>query len=296
MPERIGMVGLGLMGQAMIHNLIGAGFAVQGFDIDPARLDDLRAKGGTPVDSPAEAARDVDLVLLSLPNSDIVREVVTGPGGILETAHPGLYVIDTTTSRPSDSANMAAELAQRDVRFLDAAVSGTSTMAQAKDLIVIAGGAAEDFEACRELLAGFSRAAHYMGPPGSGAMTKLIINLVLAGNRFALMEGLLLGTKAGVDGDRLLTVLKDGAAGSKAMDQKGAKLLAGDYTPQGALAVSHKDNALMLEQGREHGVPLLITSLYAQLLNSAYDRIDPTLDSSVVYEVLRELGGLPRRA
>jgi 2-hydroxy-3-oxopropionate reductase len=296
MPERIGMVGLGLMGQAMIHNLIEAGFAVQGFDIDPARLEDLRAQGGTPVDSPAAAARDVSLVLLSLPNSDIVRHVVSGADGILETAAPGLYIVDTTTSRPADSAAMSAELASQGVRFLDAAVSGTSTMAQDKDLIVIAGGTAEDFEACQELLAGFSRAAYFMGPSGSGALTKLIINLVLAGNRFALMEGLLLGTKAGVEGERLLEVLADGAAGSKAMDQKGAKLLAGDYAPQGALAVSYKDNALMLEQGRQYGSPLLLTSLYSQLLNVASDRLDPALDSSVVYEILRELAGLPRRA
>ncbi len=295
MPERIGMVGLGLMGQAMVHNLGRAGFAVQGFDIDSARLDDLHAQGGAPVDSPAAAARDVGLVLLSLPNSDIVREVVLGPGGILGAAAPGLYIVDTTTSRPADSATMAAELAEQGVRFLDAAVSGTSTMARTKDLIVIAGGAAEDFEACRELLAGFSRAAYYMGPPGAGALTKLIINLVLAGNRFALMEGLLLGTKADVDGERLLSVLKDGAAGSKAMDQKGAKLLAGDYAPQGALAVAHKDNALMLEQGREYGAPLLLTSLYGQLLNVAWDRLDPAQDSSVVYEILREIAGLPRR-
>ena len=296
MSERIGMVGLGLMGQAMIHNLTRGGFAVQGFDVDLARLDDLKAKGGTPVGSPAEAARDVEIVLLSLPNSDIVREVVFGPGGVLETAAPGLYVVDTTTSRPADSIAMASDLAEHNIRFLDAAVSGTSTMAQVKDLIVIAGGDAEDFEACRAVLAGFSRAAYYMGPPGSGALTKLIINLVLAGNRFALMEGLLLGTKAGADGERLLTVLADGAAGSKAMDQKGAKLLAGDYTPQGALAVSHKDNALMLEQGRALGVPLLLTSTYAQLLNVAWDRIDPALDSSAVYEILRELAELPRRA
>lgn len=112
MPERIGMVGLGLMGQAMVHNLGRSGFAVQGFDIDSARLDDLRAQGGAPVDSPAAAARDVGLVLLSLPNSDIVREVVLGPGGILGAAAPGLYIVDTTTSRPADSAAMAAELAK----------------------------------------------------------------------------------------------------------------------------------------------------------------------------------------
>ncbi len=295
MAERVGVVGLGLMGQAFTTNMRKAGVEVQGFDVEARRMDELRAKGGEPVDSPAAAARGVDWVVTSLPNSGIVRDVVLGENGIASGAAEGMIVIDTTTSRPEDSVSLHDDLAQRGIGFLDAAVSGTSLMAQEKDLIIIAGGSAEHFEACQGVFDGFSRAAYYMGPSGSGALTKLIINMVLLGNRFALMEGMLLGMKAGVDNHRLLAVLKDGASGSKAMDQKGEKLIAGEYSPQGAIAVAWKDIGLMLEQGRLHGSPMLMTSTYAQILGSAAHQFDNSIDSSSAFEILRELGGLESR-
>lgn len=295
MAERVGLVGLGLMGHAISKNMLAADFGVQGFDVAADRVALFQEMGGVVVGSPAEAARGVGTVVLSLPNSDIVREVVLGADGVAEGASEGLVIVDTTTSRPEDSASIAKELAPRGIRFVDAAVSGTSVMAEEKDLIVIAGGAAEDFEAAREVMGGFSRAAYYMGASGSGALTKLIINLVLMGNRFALMEGMLLGMKAGVDEQRLLSVLKDGASGSKTMDQKGQKLIDGDYTPQGALWVSTKDSGLMMEQGRKYGTPMFMTTLYNQLANCQARIGDDTLDSASVFEMLREMAGLERR-
>ena len=208
MSQRVGIVGMGLMGQAFIKNMHETGFEVQGFDVDSARMDDLREKGGHPAETPAEAARGVNFVITSLPNSDVAREATLGAGGIAEGAKEGLYHLDTTTSRPEDSVRLAGDLKERGIRFLDSAVSGTSTMAVAKDLVVIAGGEAEDFDACRAVFAGFSRAAYYMGPVGSGARTKLVINMILAGNRLALAEGLMLGTKVGLEMDTLLEVLK----------------------------------------------------------------------------------------
>ncbi len=175
MSQRVGIVGMGLMGQAFIKNMHETGFEVQGFDVDSARMDDLREKGGHPAETPAEAARGVNFVITSLPNSDVAREATLGAGGIAEGAKEGLYHLDTTTSRPEDSIRLAGDLKERGIRFLDSAVSGTSTMAVAKDLVVIAGGEAEDFDACRAVFAGFSRAAYYMGPVGSGARTKLVL-------------------------------------------------------------------------------------------------------------------------
>jgi 3-hydroxyisobutyrate dehydrogenase len=130
MAERVGIVGMGLMGQAFILNLRKADFAVQGFDVDPARMDDLKNQGGLPVGSPAEAAKGVKCVITSLPNSDIAREAVLGTNGIAEGAEAGLYICDTTTSRPEDSQRLAEDLASRGIHFLDSAVSGTSTMAR----------------------------------------------------------------------------------------------------------------------------------------------------------------------
>ena len=295
MPQRVGIVGMGLMGQAFIKNMRETGFEVQGFDVDPARMDDLSEKGGHPVETPAAAAGGVNFVITSLPTSDVAREATFGPGGIAEGAKEGLYLLDTTTSRPEDSVRLASDLAERGVRFLDSAVSGTSTMAVAKDLVVIAGGEAEDFDACRAVFAGFSRAAYHMGPVGSGARTKLVINMILAGNRLALAEGLMLGAKVGLEMDTLLEVLKDGACSSKTMIDKGPKMIHADYSKQGQVKTSLKDSRLMLEQGQLHGSPMLFTNIWSQVLQMAYERGYAEEDTVAFYEVLREMGGLPSR-
>ena len=295
MAERVGIVGVGLMGQAFAHHLLGSGFEVQGFDIDPKRMDQLRQQGGIPVDSAAAAARGVRWMLTSLPTSDIVRAAVFGPQGIAEGAERGMLLADASTSRPQDSEKLGAELAGHGIRFLDAAVSGTSAMAWKKDLIVIAGGAEADFEACRPYFAAFSRTAYRMGPAGSGALTKLIVNLILAGNRLALAEGLVLGMKAGLESESLLNVLQDGACSSKTMVDKGPKMLKGDYTPEGQVRISLKDARLALEQGSRFGSPMLITSLWAQIQQAAYEKGLGDYDSVAYFEVLRELAGLPRR-
>lgn len=295
MSQRVGIVGMGLMGQAFIKNMREMGFEVQGFDVDPARMDDLSEKGGHPVETPAAAAGGVNFVITSLPTSDVAREATFGPGGVAEGAKEGLYLLDTTTSRPEDSVRLAGDLAERGVRFLDSAVSGTSTMAVAKDLVVIAGGEAEDFDACRAVFAGFSRAAYHMGPVGSGARTKLVINMILAGNRLALAEGLMLGTKVGLEMDTLLEVLKDGACSSKTMIDKGPKMIHADYSKQGQVKTSLKDSRLMLEQGQLHGSPMLFTNIWSQVLQMAYERGYAEEDTVAFYEVLREMGGLPSR-
>jgi 2-hydroxy-3-oxopropionate reductase len=295
MAERVGIVGMGLMGSAFTHHLLQSGFKVQGFDIDEGRMRQFHERGGEPVESPAATARGARWVLTSLPTSEIVREVVFGPHGIAQNAPKGLIIADASTSRPQDSEKIGAELAERGIRFLDAAVSGTSAMAWKKDLIIIAGGTVEDFEACKPMFEGFARAAYRMGPVGSGAMTKLIINLVLFGNRLALAEGLVLGAKAGMDGESLLKVLQDGACSSKTMIDKGPKMLKGDYSPEGQVKISLKDARLALEQGARVGAPMLVTSLWTQLQQAAYQRGLADVDSSAFIEVLRGMAGLRRR-
>jgi 3-hydroxyisobutyrate dehydrogenase-like beta-hydroxyacid dehydrogenase len=295
MADCVGIVGMGLMGSAFTHHLLQTGFKVQGFDLDEQRMRQLHERGGEPVESPAATVRGARWVLTSLPTSDIVREVVLGPNGIAQDAPKGLIIADASTSRPQDSEKLGAELASRGIRFLDSCVSGTSAMAWKKDLIVIAGGTVEDFNACKPLFDGFSRAAYHMGPVGSGAMAKLIINLILFGNRLALAEGLVLGMKAGVEGESLLHVLQDAACSSKTMIDKGPKMLKGDYTPEGQVKTSLKDARLALEQGARLGAPMLVGSLWTQLQQAAHQQGLTDMDSSSFIEVLRNMAGLPTR-
>ena len=295
MTQRVGIVGMGLMGQAFIHNMRKSQFMVQGFDVDPARVDQLREAGGHPVDTPADAAKDVDCVITSLPTSDIAREVVLGPNGIAEGAAEGLYICDTTTARPEDSERLFVDLTERGIRYLDSCVSGTSTMAQAGDLVVIAGGNEADFNACKPYFEGFSRAAYFMGPAGSGARTKLVINLILAGNRLALAEGMVLGEKAGLEANNLLKVLQDGACSSKTMVDKGPKMIDADYSKQGQVKISLKDSRLMLEQGQRLGAPMLVASMWSQVLQMTYEKGYGEKDTVAFFEILRGMAGLEER-
>ncbi len=296
MAERVGIVGVGLMGQAFAHHLLQAGFEVHGFDVDARRMDEFAGRGGVPADSPAAAARGARWILTSLPTSEVVRAAVLGPNGIAEGAAAGALLADATTSRPQDSERLGADLAALGIRFLDAAVSGTSAMNWKKDLVIVAGGAPEDFEACRPYFRAISRAAYRMGPVGAGATTKLIVNLVLAGNRLALAEGLVLGMKAGMEGESLLAVLQDAACGSKTMVDKGPKMLHAEYAPEGLVRIALKDAHLMLEQGRRVGAPLLLTGLWVQVLQAAAAAGLAERDTVAFIEVLRDLAGLPRRA
>ena len=296
MTQRVGLVGMGLMGQAFIKNMRERQFIVQGFDVDPARMDQLAEAGGHPADTPAAAAKGVDRVIVSVPTSDIARSVIFEDGsGLAAGAEEGLIVMDTTTARPEDSERTAAELKEMGIRYLDSAVSGTSTMAQAGDLVVIAGGEEADFEACREAFAGFSRAAYYMGPSGSGARTKLIINLILAGNRLAMAEGMLLGEKAGLDSDNLLSVLQDGACSSKTMVDKGPKMINADYSQQGKVAISLKDSRLMQDMGRALGAPTLMIQVYSQLMQAALEKGYGEKDTVAFYEIMRGMAGPEER-
>ena len=295
MSERIGIVGMGLMGQAFIKHLRNAQFMIQGFDVDPARMDQLAESGGHPVDTPAKAARDVSCVIASLPTSDIARDVIFGPNGMVEGASEGLYVCDTTTARPEDSEQTYAELKERGIRYLDSAVSGTSTMAEAGDLVVITGGDPADFEACRPYFEGFSREAYYMGPAGSGARTKLIINLILAGNRLALAEGMVLGEKAGLEANNLLEVLKDGACSSKTMVDKGSKMIDAEYSKQGQVKVSLKDSRLMMDMGQKLGAPTMMVQVYSQIMQAALEKGYAEKDTVAFYEIMRGMAGLEER-
>ncbi|MBN08017.1 MAG: hypothetical protein CMM45_09315 [Rhodospirillaceae bacterium] len=290
--ERIGMIGMGLMGQAFIKTLHNSNFIVQGYDVDGLRMDQLAEAGGVPVDTPAAVARDVRCVIISLPTSDITKEVLLGGGGVAEGSPRGLYICDTTTSLPEHSESLHTLLKEYGIHYLDSAVSGTSVMAQAGDLVVISGGDEGDFEACRHYFSGFSRAAYYLGPAGSGARTKLIINLILAGNRLALAEGLIMAEKIGLQTADLLDVLQDSACASKTMVDKGPKMINADYSKQGQVQWSLKDSRLMIDMGQKVGAPTMMIQLYSQIMQAAYEKGYGERDTVAFYEILRGMAGL----
>jgi len=219
-----------------------------------------------------------------------------GPRGALEAMRPGTILIDTSTIHPNVSAALAADLRARGFTMLDATMSGTSTQAQRRDLVVLVGGDGAAFDACMPIFKAVGRSIYHLGPNGAGARTKLVVNLVLGLNRLALAEGLTLGLKQGLDGAKLLEVLKDSAAYSKAMDLKGERMLQGRFDPEGKLSQHLKDVGLMLEVGHALGAPLLMTALHRQVLLAGVAEGRGDQDNSCVIAVLRGLAGSPFEA
>ena len=285
----VGLIGMGLLGSALAENLGRTGYTVRGYDIAPDRMREHAERGGVLARSPADAARGASVVITCLMTAQLVREVLLGSDGALTAASPELVVIDQSTIHPEASAAIAAELCQRGVPMLDAPVGGSSGQARRREAPVVVGGDPEIFARCRPYLDAVAQRVHHVGPNGSGARAKLVINLILGLNRLALAEGLLFGLRQGLDGKGLLDILKDSAAYSRAMDTKGQRMLEGQFEPEGKLSQHLKDVDLMLEVGHAAGAPLLATSLHRQLLLAGVAAGLSERDNSSIISVLRSL-------
>jgi 3-hydroxyisobutyrate dehydrogenase-like beta-hydroxyacid dehydrogenase len=283
----IGLVGLGLVGSALAAILLERGWRVVGCDVDPARAQALRALGGQAAAQPAAVAADADRVLLCLMTTDIVRQVVEGPGGLLEADPPPRCVIDTTTGDPDQVEALAARLAGCGVAYLDATISGSSTQIRARAATFMVGGQPEDFQAHRPLLALLSDRVFHLGPAGAGSRAKLASNLVLGLNRLALAEGLVFAEALGLDLEAFLQVLRNSPAGSAAVDTKGPRMLAGRFTPEARLRQHLKDVELMLHCAADRGQDLPVSRVHRHLLAQAVAAGDGDLDNSAVIRQLR---------
>ena len=290
----IAYIGMGLLGSALVANLIRAGFTVRGFDTAPERMREHEAQGGVPACSPADAGRGATVVMTCLMTADIVRDVLLGPEGAIGVAPPGLVVIDNSTIHPDASAALAARLAQRGIPMLDAPVAGSSGRARRREAPVLVGGDPEVLARCRPILDALSERVRHVGPNGAGARAKLVINLVLGLNRLALAEGLLFGLRQGLDGRALLAALKESGAYSRAMDLKGERMIEGHFEAEGKLDQHLKDVELILEVGHAAGAPLLATALHRQLLLAVVAGGLGDHDNSSIIEVLRSLIAAPR--
>lgn len=289
MRTRIGFVGLGLMGSGMVANLISAGFAVIGHDIDPDRVTAFIEAGGKPLDDPVSMAAQADVIMLSLPDSHVVNAVVRRSLKLFELSYKGLILIDTTTADPVMSEQLAVELRKKGIEMLDATISGTSRMCAERDITFMVGGDEKCFKKCESIFAALAKKTYYLGKNGSGALMKLIVNLVLGLNRMVLAEGLALGEQTGMDPHQLLEVLKQSAAYSKAMDMKGNKMIAAEFLPaEGKLAFHLKDVHLMLDLGRRLNFPLLLSSLHAQALTSLVARGKGDWDNASIISFYRD--------
>ncbi|MHC4556275.1 MAG: NAD(P)-dependent oxidoreductase [Planctomycetota bacterium] len=290
MTGNIGLVGLGLVGTAIAERLLAGGFDVVGFDIDSAKCEHLKKLGGQAVNNPAQVAEKVDRVVLSLPETETVLQVVKGPGGILEAARPPKYIIDTTTGDPDETAAMAQRLAKRGIHFLDAPFSGSSRQIRNKKIVFMVGGDKTAFEDCRDIFQALADKIFYLGASGSGSRAKLASNLILGLNRLALAEGLVFASKLGLEPRAFLELLKVTPAYSAAMDVKGKKMLDGDFTPQARLRQHYKDVSIILKYAENLEQELPLSKVHLDVLEKAIAAGDGELDNSaVIREIERRI-------
>lgn len=291
----LAVIGLGLMGSRMARRLALHGFEVSGYDPDPDRAAEFTATGGNFAHSPADAVVGCDAVLLSLPTSDVSREVCLGPGGIASSGMSGLDVYDTTTGRPQDAVNIAADLEPMGITYCDTTLSGNGEIAERGELVVMVGGPQKAYQRGIPIYEAIGRSHHHLGEVGAGSRMKLLVNQALNIHRMALAETLVVAEMAGLDLDATMSVLEDSLAYSKAMDVWGAQMVSGDHAhPFSRLRQSSKDARLIVEHGREAGAPVDLVEVVANALAEGESTGLGDLDNSSIIEVVRRRAGIGR--
>jgi 3-hydroxyisobutyrate dehydrogenase len=272
MSERVGFVGLGIMGSGMAHNLLRAGFTLTVHNRTATRAEPLAAAGATVVDSPAAVAAASDVVVVCVSDTPDVEAVVLGPGGVAEGARPGSLVVDASTIAPAATRAVAAALAEQEVAFVDAPVSGGSEGAQRGTLSVMVGGASADVARARPVLEAVGRTITHVGPVGAGQTCKLVNQVLVVVNMLAVSEALLLAAAGGLDPATAIEAVQGGAGGSWMLSNRGPQVVARDWRPGFTVDLQQKDLRLVLEAADELGVPVVATALVSQLYRTLQAR------------------------
>ncbi|NLY91101.1 MAG: 2-hydroxy-3-oxopropionate reductase [Firmicutes bacterium] len=266
--EKIGFIGLGIMGKPMAKNLLKAGYQLVVYDLNQAAVEEVVAAGAAPGTSPMDVASQVEIVITMLPNSPHVKEVVLGENGVLAGAKPGLIIIDMSSIAPLASKEVAAKAAEHQVEMIDAPVSGGEPKAIDGTLSIMVGGKKEIFDRCKPILSKMGKSVVHCGEIGAGNTTKLANQVIVALNIAALSEALVLGTKAGVEPEVIFEAIRGGLAGSTVMEAKAPMIFEGNFKPGFKIELHIKDLANALETGHEVGVPLPLTSQVMEIMQA----------------------------
>jgi len=266
--RRIGFIGLGIMGKPMALNLVKAGYELTVYDIVSERMEDLLKAGARRGASGKDVAARSEVVITMLPNSPHVREAVLGPGGVLEGAKPGTILVDMSSIAPLASKEIAVKAQAKGVPMLDAPVSGGEPKAVAGTLAIMVGGPQETFDQVKDILAAMGSSVTRVGEIGSGNVTKLANQIIVALNIAAMSEALVLATKAGVDPEKVFQAIRGGLAGSAVLDAKVPLALKGNFKPGFRIELHIKDIANALDTAHELGVPVPLSSVVMEIMQA----------------------------
>ncbi|HEY1340095.1 MAG TPA: NAD(P)-dependent oxidoreductase [Bryobacteraceae bacterium] len=287
---KLGFLGLGLMGYPMARNLLRAGHEVSLWSHTEDKARKLAAEEkGRFCASPREVAQNADCMFLCVGDTAMAKRVIVGKEGIIEGVRQGAVVADASTISPSASREIGAALKARGADFLDAPCTGSTPGANGGTLTFMVGGDQAVFEKVKPYFEPMGKRLYYCGGPGMGLQAKLSQNLILANLMMAFNEGMVLATKGGVSPQLMLDILDNSAAKSGLIAYKAPFVFRRDFQANFATKWMHKDLGLMLDSGKELGVPLSVTALTHQLFQTAMTAGHADEDMCSTIKVLEDL-------
>ncbi|HVC32343.1 MAG TPA: NAD(P)-dependent oxidoreductase [Chloroflexota bacterium] len=269
MTLTVGYIGLGLMGKPMARNLLKAGFLLTVHNRSQAAVQELVAEGATAAESPRALAQRVDAVFSCLPGPADVEKVYLGANGVLAGARAGSVLVDMSTIDPGTHQRIAARAAESGIAYLDAPVSGGTTGARHGTLSIMVGGSDEALERVMPALKAMGQRIYHIGPVGTGAVVKIVNNMMSAISALGVVEGMVLGTKFGIDPTLLFEVVSNSSASSRTLTGTAPAILNRDFEPGFMIDLMHKDVGLAVDLGKQLGVRTLAGALAQQVLQEA---------------------------
>jgi 2-hydroxy-3-oxopropionate reductase len=294
--QRIGFIGIGLMGQPMARRLLETGYALTVWNRTAEKAGSLLAAGAKRANSPRALAQDSDVVITMVTDSRASEEICCGANGVLDGAHPGLTLIDMSSIAPEMSRSIAERAKTKGVPMLDAPVTGNPKVASEGKLGIMVGGPREAFDACLPIFQKMGVKVIHVGVNGMGTTLKLINNLVMGVAIEAASEALVLAKKAGIDPQKVIEITSVGGARTGAMEVRGPWMVQHNFSPHFSANNMYKDLSSALKLAEEVGVSLPATSISCEILRAAKSQGKGDLDSAVVITILEAMANIGVKA
>jgi 3-hydroxyisobutyrate dehydrogenase len=285
--QKVAILGLGIMGNGMAHNLLKAGFALTVYNRSREKAAALEAAGAQVADTPKAAAESAELIVAMVADDAASRSVWLGDDGALAGVRSDTLLIECSTLSTGWVRELAELAGRRGCAFLDAPVTGSKPVAESGELGFLVGGDAAALERARPVLEAMGQRINHLGPVGSGAIMKLINNLMGGVHVAVLAEGMLLAEQAGLDMQQVVTLLSNGAPGSPMVKGKAPRIAARDYDTHFALRWMHKDLSYALDEASRHNVPLPTVAAAREIYRLALGQGFGDQDFAAVTEALR---------
>jgi 3-hydroxyisobutyrate dehydrogenase len=289
MAVKVGFIGVGNMGNPMAGNVLKQSFPMTVFDLNAKAMENLVQAGATKAGSAGEVVDNAEIVLTSLPASPDVETMYLAPGGLVDRAKPGTILIDLSSVLPSTPRKIEPRAKARGVHFLEAPVSGGVSGARAATLAIMVGGEAEPLERAKPVLRAIGPNIFHVGPVGAGNIVKAINNMMACVNGVAMMEGLAVGVKAGLDPMTVYEVVKASSGGSKALERIPRALIPRDFEPGFKVALMNKDLETFTTIAKELHVPISFANVAQRYQQMALAAGLGEQDTSVVMTLIEQL-------